>query len=128
MISVNSFLAPTLAVVFLLGVFWKRATSTAAFWTMVICTICSVSFGVYYLKFWPEDIAKPHFMILTFYNFVVQAVFMIIVSLFTQKPSAEQLLPPLRQAYSRLGRMALSVKLAWIALGIMTVLLYIIFN
>ena len=34
--SVQGYLSPAIAVLFLLGVFWKRATATAAFWAFVV--------------------------------------------------------------------------------------------
>ncbi len=127
--SIISFLAPSMAAVFLVGVLWKRATSTAALSTLFIGSFTSISIGICYLARWPSEEFWPHFMMLSFYMFVSLAVFMVIVSLLTKKPAPESALPSLRQAYTQLDNYsAKSVWSWWAVLAAIMAGLYIFFQ
>lgn len=41
--SVQAYLSPAIAVLFIFGVFWKRATATAAFWSFVVGIVVGVA-------------------------------------------------------------------------------------
>ena len=123
-----AFLAPPLAVVFLLGVIWKRATSRAALVTLIVGCISSVSIGVCYLAKWPSADFYPHFLLLSFYIFAALAVLMVVVSLFTEAPDPAKALSSLKDAY---GKGEKSSKLVWILWGVLAavmVVIYLIFN
>ncbi|MFI4911891.1 MAG: sodium/solute symporter [Sedimentisphaeraceae bacterium JB056] len=129
--SMIAFMAPSMAVVFLVGVLWKRANSQAAFTVLVFGNIVSIGIGVCYLAKWPTGFQWPHFLMLSFYLFVGLVVLMIAVSLLTVAPSSEYGLPTLRETYSSNGHSIKSAKTVWfwwiVLLVIMTVI-YIIFR
>ena len=121
--SVLSFIAPPMAAVFVLGIFWKRATVRAANFALTIGTVFCLLVGVLYL--WPPEwlhIAWPHFMLLSFELFVILLVSMVIVSL-TDKDKTKYTIPaPIHEGWSKLAI------LLWIALAIVMVSLYVYFN
>ena len=94
--SVQSYLAPPIAAVFLLGVFSKRINAKGAYSAMVIGFIIGVIRIILELNrdglsgFWYE-FATINFLYFCIILFVVSILIMVIVSLLTQKPSAEQL-------------------------------------
>lgn len=94
--SVQSYLAPPIAAVFLLGVFSKRINAKGAYSAMVIGFIIGVIRIILELNrdslsgFWFE-FATINFLYFCIILFVVSILIMVIVSLLTQKPSAEQL-------------------------------------
>ena len=71
--SVLGFIAPPMAAVFLFGIFWKRTTTRAANAALTVGTAFSMGVGILYLWVFPaeEYTAWPHFMMLSFYLFVV---------------------------------------------------------
>src|SRR5215216_6530978 len=94
--SVQSYLAPPIAAVFLLGVFFKRINATGAYTSMVIGFIIGLAkltleiskdnlSGVLY------DFATINFLYFCIYLFLFSVASMVIISLFTPKPNAEQL-------------------------------------
>jgi SSS family solute:Na+ symporter len=128
--SVLGFIAPPMAAVFVLGIFWKRTTTRAANFALTIGTAFCLIVGVLYL--WPPQwlteglaaagTALPHFMLLSFYLFVILAVSMAVISL-TDKDKTQYVIPaPVREGWSKLA-----VTL-WIALAIVMVSLYVYFN
>ena len=121
--SVLSFIAPPMAAVFVLGIFWKRTTVRAANFALTIGTVFCLTVGVLYL--WPPEwlhIAWPHFMLLSFELFVILLVSMVIVSL-TDKDKTKYTIPaPIHEGWSKLAI------LLWIALAIVMVSLYVYFN
>ncbi len=125
--GIIAFFAPPMAAVFLIGVLWRKATSTAAFLTLVIGSIVSLSIGFCQFKNIPHEDFWPHYLLLSFYLFVGLSVFMISVSLLTQKNSKPSPLPTLRETYTGLQES----KLIWILWGILAVIMaiiYLIFN
>lgn len=94
--SVQSYLAPPIAAVFLLGVFFKRLNAKGAYSAMVAGFVIGV------LKLTLElfqnnlggilhDFATINFLYFCIYLFLFSVVVMVVVSLFTQKPSEEQI-------------------------------------
>ena len=121
--SVLGFIAPPMATVFLLGVFWKKASARGANFTLTAGTAFCLIVGVLYL--WPPSwltLQWPHFMLLSFYLFVILVVAMVVISL-TDKTSPRYDIPtPVRE------RSGWLVVAAWTLLAVVMVALYIIFN
>ena len=121
--SVLGFIAPPMAAVFVLGIFWKRATTRAANFALTIGTAFCLTIGVLYL--WPPQwltIQWPHFMLLSFELFVILAVSMILISLTDKDKTIFAIPAPIQEGFSKLA-----VGL-WIALAVVMVSLYIFFN
>jgi SSS family solute:Na+ symporter len=94
--SVQSYLAPPIAAVFLLGVFFKRLNAAGAYTAMVVGFIIGVIkltlelfqtslSGVLY------DFATINFLYFCIYLFLISIVIMVVVSLVTPKPSEAQI-------------------------------------
>jgi SSS family solute:Na+ symporter len=94
--SVQSYLAPPIAAVFLLGVFFKRLNAKGAYAAMIIGFILGLIklalelfqknlSGVLY------DFATINFLYFCIYLFLFSIVIMVTVSLITPKPSEEQI-------------------------------------
>lgn len=129
--SIFSFLSPSLAVVFLLGITWKKATPKAAYYTLIFGNIPSVAIGICYLANWPSKGFWPHFLLMAFYLFVVLLVFMVVVSLLTAKNAPTTSLPTLKEANAAFYKDNINHKkiwIGWIILATLMVTLYLIFN
>jgi SSS family solute:Na+ symporter len=97
--DVQSLLAPGIASVFLLGVFWKRATPKAGFWglaTGFILGITRLAFtvfaskvaeGTWYHTLWVE----PNWLHYEIINFAICLTVILVVSYFTERASEEKL-------------------------------------
>jgi SSS family solute:Na+ symporter len=95
--SVQSYLAPPIAAVFLFGVFFKRINATGAYSAMVIGFILGLikltlelfkdklPAGVLY------DFATINFLYFCIYLFLFSVAWMVVVSLLTPKPSEEKI-------------------------------------
>ena len=93
--TINGILAPPIAVIYLLGLFWSRANEKGAFWSMIIglfASICrlALEFG------FPEPtcgqvdnrpwiLSRVHFMYFSIISSVLTAISMVIISLLTEK-------------------------------------------
>jgi len=130
--SVLGFIAPPMAAVFLLGIFWKRTTTRAANFALTVGTAFCLTVGVLYL--WgPQHFQLsilnsqltwtwPHFMLLSFELFVILVVSMVIISL-TDKDKTRYAIPaPIHEEFSKL---AIGL---WTALAVVMTGLYIYFN
>ena len=128
--SVLGFIAPPMAAVFVLGIFWRRTTTRAANFALTVGTAFCLVVGVLYL--WPPEwltswlaesgTALPHFMLLSFYLFVILVVAMAVLSLTDRTATQYEIPAPVREQQSRLA-----VGL-WIALAVVMVGLYVYFN
>ncbi len=129
--SMIAFMAPSMAVVFLAGVLWKRANGAGAFTTLVLGNIISIGVGICYLANFPAGFEWPHFLMLSFYLFVGLAVLMVATTLLTAAPESKYTLPTLKETYASNGHTVKSAKTVWlwwlILLGIMMII-YLIFN
>lgn len=125
--SVLGFIAPPLAVVFLLTVYWKRTTRKAVNVVLSAGSAFSLGTGVVYLWVFPSDQYHfwPHYLLLSFYIFVFLTVSAIIISLLDSSPEIYQ---PDAQEISRIAKPTKRVKLAWALLTVVMIILYIIFN
>jgi SSS family solute:Na+ symporter len=121
--SVLSFIAPPMAAVFVLGIFWRRTTKHAANFALTIGTAFCLIVGILYL--WPPEwlqMTWPHFMMLSFELFMILVISMVLISL-TDKDKTDYEIPaPIREPFSKL---AVSL---WTALAVVMIGLYIFFN
>ena len=130
--SVLSFIAPPMAAVFLLGIFWKKATTRAANFTLTIGTVLCLTVGVFYLYEpiayyfnilgWQFSLCWPHFMLLSFELFVILVIAMVIISLTDGDKTQYNIPAPVREGWSKLA-----VGL-WLALAVVMISLYVYFN
>lgn len=130
--GIIGYMAPPVSAVFVLGIFWRRSTATAALLTLIVGSIVSLSIGICDITNIFENDAGvdifPHFLLLSFYLFCGIMIFMIIASLLTQHSASETPLPTLRQTYREnpgLGRIGL---IGWTVLAAIMVGLYLFFN
>ncbi|HLW06584.1 MAG TPA: sodium/solute symporter [Marinilabiliaceae bacterium] len=81
--AILGFIAPPMTVVFLLGVLFKRMTQLAANVILSVGTFISMGVGVLYLWVFPSDVYDfwPHFLLLSFYLFLILSALAIAVSL-----------------------------------------------
>ena len=123
--SVLGFIAPPMAAVFLFGIFWKRTTTMAANMALTFGTAFSMGVGILYLWVFPAEkyTAWPHFMMLSFYLFVVISAGMILVSLLDKRRQECTL-----NMKKVMEKPAKSVILAWTLLTIIMIGLYLFFN
>ena len=94
--SVQSYLAPPIAAVFLLGVFFKRLNAAGAYSAMVagfIIGLIKLTLELFQtsLSGILYDFATINFLYFCIYLFLFAVVVMVVVSLLTQKPSEEQI-------------------------------------
>lgn len=82
MVSVIVNIAPPISAVFLWGVFWKRASGTAAVWTL--CVGAGLGVISYIISqnppAWFQQLALPDLMV-AFYLFVICSIVLLVVSL-----------------------------------------------
>lgn len=136
--SVLSFIAPPMAAVFVMGVFWKRCTALAANITLTFGTAVCLIVGILYYVM-PDGVIPtevvtqefgvvtgvirwPHFMMLSFYLFLLLLVSMVIISLCDKAPRNAEAMKQVREPMTR------SVIISWVSLFIVMILLYLIFN
>ena len=120
--SVLSFIAPPMAAVFVMGVFWKRCTTLAANITLTFGTIFSIGAGILYLWVIPGATEAVHFMMLSFYIFVILVITMVVVSLANKQATVSTEVVKLSEKPKR------GVIVAWVALAVVMVALYVFFN
>ncbi|WP_455585389.1 sodium:solute symporter [Bacteroides sp.] len=123
--SVLGFIAPPMAAVFLFGVFWKRTTTLAANVALTAGTVFSIGVGILYLWVLPagEYSFWPHFMMLSFYLFVIIGVGMVLISLFDKRSQGHAL--DIRKVMEKPSK---GVVAAWILLAVVMIGLYLFFN
>ena len=123
--SIKGFIAPPMAAVFLFGIFWKRTTTMAANMALTFGTAFSMGVGILYLWVFPAEkyTAWPHFMMLSFYLFVVISAGMILVSLLDKRRQECTL-----NMKKVMEKPAKSVILTWTLLTIIMIGLYLFFN
>ena len=119
--SVLGFLAPPMSVAFLLGVLWKGTTARAINGVLTVGTLFSVAIGVLFLWVFPASKYPvwPHFLLLSFYIFVIITLAAVLVS----KTGSAPALPAIATA-----RPTRRVKRLWTILTVVMIILYILFN
>ncbi|EHQ30794.1 sodium:solute symporter family transporter [Mucilaginibacter paludis] len=125
--SILGFIAPPLAVVFLLSVFWKRTSRKAVNFVLSIGSIISLGTGVLYLWVWPATTHHfwPHYLLLSFLIFVVLTVLAIGISVLDPSP---QIYVVDEAAEAPVWTTTPTVKLSWILLSLVMVGLYLFFS
>jgi SSS family solute:Na+ symporter len=124
--SVLGFIAPSLSVVFLLSVFWKRTTKKAVNGILSYGSAFSLGIGVLYLWILTPDKYHfwPHYLLLSFFIFAVLLVTAIVVSLTDRSPVTNVQ----NIAIADMPVTSKQVKILFALLGLTIVGLYIIFN
>jgi SSS family transporter len=119
--SVLGFLAPPMSVAFLLGVLWKGTTARAINGVLTLGTLFSVAVGVLFLWVLPasKHPAWPHFLLLSFYIFVI----ITLVAVLGSKTGNAPALPAIATA-----KPTRRVSLLWTILIIVMLTLYLLFN
>lgn len=118
--SVLSFIAPPMAAVFLMGVFWKRCTTFAANIVLTAGTIFSIGTGIVYL--WIiEGNQYMHFGMLSFLIFCVLIITMILVSLFGKDEQHEEMKTIKEES-------SVWTIVAWTLLAVVMIGFYLFFN
>jgi SSS family solute:Na+ symporter len=125
--SIISFIAPPMAAVFTIGVLWRRATGKAAFWSLVLGSLVSVSVGVCQMADWPGETFWPHYLLVSFYLFAGICAFMVLASWLTKKSSQEEL-PTLEETYAEQGHRSKGIWMLWSGLAVVMVAIYVGFH
>lgn len=122
--AVLGFIAPSLAVVFLIAVFWKPTTRKAVNFTLSWGSVISLGIGILYLWVFPaKDYAFwPHYLFLSFLIFALLLVLAIAISIFDPRPQRAVI------AERNIPVTTLRVKKAWGALIVVMIVLYLIFH
>ena len=120
--SVLSFIAPPMASVFVMGVFFKRCTTLAANIILTFGTVFSLGTGVLYLWVIPGATEAVHFMLLSFFIFLVLVTVMVIVSLYDNFETRHA---PMQIVNERPSK---TVIVGWTLLAVVMIGLYIFFN
>ena len=120
--SVLSFIAPPMAAVFVMGVFWKRCTTLAANVILTFGTIFSICTGILYLWIIPGATEMVHFMLLSFYIFVILIAAMVVVSIYNKQATETPHIVSVTEKPSK------GVVAAWVMLAVVMVSLYVFFN
>ncbi len=85
--SALAYLVPPVAVIFILGMFWKRASATGAFATLLGGHIVSAVFFTLFLL----DILTLHFTIIAGLLALVSTVIFVVVNRFSTPPLEQQI-------------------------------------
>ncbi|UYQ95536.1 sodium/solute symporter [Chitinophaga horti] len=123
--AVLGFIAPSLSVVFLLAVFWRGTTTKAVNFTLSWGSAISLGTGICYLWIFPKDQYPqwPHYLLLSFYIFVVLLLLAVLISRLGQPAPA-----PVGNTAAMLKKPTRLVWTVWIALIVVMISLYIFFN
>ncbi|MFL5745356.1 MAG: sodium:solute symporter family transporter [Niastella sp.] len=122
--SVLGFLAPPMSVAFLFGVLWKKTTAKAINYVLTVGTAFCLLVGILNLWVIPSD-KWPHFLLLSFYLFVVLSVMTYLISVADKKGALQ-----IQQA-AYFKSLAKPDKQVWMMWGILVAVmlgLYLIFN
>ncbi|MGC6431394.1 MAG: sodium:solute symporter family transporter [Jejuia sp.] len=125
--AVLGFLAPPMTAVFLSGVLWKKTSSSAVNIALSFGTAFSILIGILYLFIFPtsEYDFWPHFLLLSFFIYVVIQAQIIVVSLFSKVPTnADFTLFENKKTPNDTKK----VKILWGALIVLMISFYILFN
>jgi solute:Na+ symporter, SSS family len=123
--SVLGFLAPSMSVVFLFAVFWKKTSSKAVNIILTIGTLFSLTIAVMYWWIYPVEKYNfwPHFMLMSFYIFTILAIATFLISYFGKNAKDQNTLDS-----GNLPKPSKTVWISWIILIIVMIGLYLIFN
>ncbi|WP_346238579.1 sodium:solute symporter family transporter [Niabella insulamsoli] len=123
--AILGFIAPSLAVVFLLAVFWKRTTKRAVNFTLSWGSIISLFVGVLYLWVFPSKEYNfwPHYLLLSFYVFALLMLLAMLISVADKNGVRGAGI-----SSRALPRPTKTVQIVWGALIVIMITLYIIFH
>lgn len=123
--AVLGFIAPPMAAVFLLGVFWKRTSTRAANFVLSAGTLISFTVAVFYLWIFPaRDYPQwPHFLLLSFYIFCVLIMLGMLISFTDKKTNHSAAI-----LIASTGKTSKQVLIWWLVLALVMISFYIIFN
>lgn len=122
--AVLGFIAPPMSVVFLFGVLWSKTTTRAANFTLSVGTFLSMGTGIIYF-ITQEKVEWPHFLLLSFYIFVILAIVAFLITIFDKNTTKERGNFIDRRSLPKPGK---KVWVLWILLILTMIGLYIIFN
>ncbi|XP_067912095.1 sodium/myo-inositol cotransporter 2-like [Heterodontus francisci] len=99
--SITSYLTPPIAVVFIVGCFWKRANEKAAFWGLAAGFVVGIIRMILDFVFVtppcghpdtrPSVIGKVHFLHFSLILSLITLIVVVTISLFTKPPTPEQI-------------------------------------
>ena len=125
--GIIAYFAPPMAAVFLIGVLWRRATSTAALVALIGGSAVSLGIGAMDFMKFPREGYWPHFLLMSFFLFVGISLLMVVVSFLTQNRPDEESFPSPAEACRRGGGHA-SVWIGWGVLAAIMLGIYVLFN
>jgi SSS family solute:Na+ symporter len=132
--SIIGYMAPPVSAVFVLGIFWKRATATGAFVTLVLGSTLCLGIGIAsfsragFLLNAEGESRLPHFLLQSFILFCILLMLMVLVSLMTRHGDSETELPTLRETYRQNPGLGAAGRLGWAVLAAVMVGLYLFFQ
>lgn len=122
-----SILAPPLSVVFLAGIMWKRVNSLAAEIVLYGGGLLCLVIGACHVLNYPYKGYWPHFLLLSFYIFVVLSIVIVVVTLLS-KTKETSALPSLVETNRKAGHGARAVWGKWALLAIVMGGIYFLFR
>ena len=125
--AILGFIAPPMSVVFLFGVLWKKTSTRAANFILSAGTLISIGTGIFYLWVFPSDQYTfwPHFLLLSFYIFVVLALAAFLITILDKKTALKD---QNQLEFKYVAKPSKSVLLSWFILILTMISLYILFN
>ena len=128
--SLIAFLAPPLTTLFLVGLFWRRVTATAATYSFVISCISCITVGIFSTQGETFGLFErwPHFLMLSFILFVFSCALTILLSLVTKHSEQEEQLPSYKELTAANPNQSQSIWKGWILLAVVMVGLYAVFE
>ena len=126
--SIIGYLAPPMSAVFLVGALWSKATSKAANLTLIVGFILCLGIAVADLGEIPYKGFFPPYLLMSFYLFAFLSVFMIIVSLITNRKPEESKYISLKNIYRELQLSPTYLWKIWLLVAVIMASLYLFFN
>ncbi|MEX0331823.1 MAG: sodium/solute symporter [Puniceicoccaceae bacterium] len=132
--SIIGYMAPPVSAVFVLGIFWRRATSTGAFVTLVLGSALCLGIGIAsfsnasFLLDADGNSRLPHFLLQSFYLFCILLALMVSVSLVTRNREEENPLPTLAATYRQNPGLGKKGFIGWGILAAIMASLYLWFQ
>ncbi|VTR39013.1 sodium:solute symporter family transporter [Sphingobacterium thalpophilum] len=126
--SILGFIAPPLAVAFLMAVLWKRTNRACINTLLTLGAALSLGTGICYLWIFPKDTYPfwPHYLMLSFSLFALLLVIGIGIAWCMPKSAYE--LEHSESLKIKMEKPSSSVKAAWIALFLVMFLMYLVFK
>ncbi|AGH44457.1 hypothetical protein C427_2348 [Paraglaciecola psychrophila 170] len=124
--SLIAFLAPPLTTLFLVGLFWRRVTTTAATYSFILSCITCIAVGICSTTGQTFGLFQqwPHFLMLSFLLFVFSCSVMTVLSLMTDHSPQEEMLPSYKELSGSGTEESRSIWKAWLLLSVVMVVLY----